>query len=141
MVFFGREDVRFEGVERLFNMSERLNLKGELDLKFANKELYYSDCNEIHPIQEKRRYKELVERFEEDFDFLVYHVIETNTTNGKILTFLFVTFDSREWLDHVLYDDNSIFVYTIRESRGWDRGEFEHVIVGENNGCLVRRVQ
>lgn len=54
----------------------------------------------------------IVREIEDDYNIVVYHVIENNTDFGKLLTMLYVSSEVEEWqYDEELFDSNCQFAY------------------------------
>ena len=82
-----KEAKKEEAVKRLEKLTKTFNLRPNNILKyFKEDKLYYSyiTCKgllgTIDTINYDKRYAEVVDRFEEEYDCLVYHVIETGNT-------------------------------------------------------------
>ncbi len=95
-----KEAKKEEAVKRLEELTKTFNLRPNNILKyFKEDKLYYSyiTCKgllgTIDTINYDKRYAEVVGRFEEEYDCLVYHVIET----GNTIALLFVSDNKEEW--------------------------------------------
>lgn len=56
--------------------------------------------------------KEIVKEIEDEYNIVVYHVIESNTSFGRLLTMLYVSSDDDEWqYDRELFESNCQFSY------------------------------
>lgn len=54
----------------------------------------------------------MVKEIEDEYNIVVYHVIESNTDFGRLLTMLYVSDSSDEWeLDDELFDSNCQYAY------------------------------
>ena len=107
-----RTKMKQEAIRRML----KLNLMDDVMKYFIDEDkLYYSErVNSQFPdllyyLDNKPDYVEKVKEFEERTGYLVYHVIETITTFGKILDFLFVSKYEDDW-EYELEDYDGKFI-------------------------------
>lgn len=101
-----KEAKKEEAVKRLEELTKTFNLRPNNILKyFKEDKIYYSyiTCKgllgTIDTINYDKRYAEVVDRFEEEYDCLAYHVIET----GNTIALLFVSDNKEEWEFETLF--------------------------------------
>ncbi|GEM_PF-201658 len=88
-----------EAIKRLMALEKLFGLNPKVRKYFEDGKLYYSYLTgggyigSIDTINYDKRYADIVDQFEEQTDYLVYHVIEHNHT----LSLLFVNDDYTEW--------------------------------------------
>ena len=108
-----KEAKKEEAIKRLEELTEKFNLRPNILKYFKEDKLYYSyiTCNgllgTIDTINYDKWYAEVVDRFEEEYDCLVYHVIET----GNTIALLFVSDNKEEWEFETLCCGQYVFAY------------------------------
>lgn len=72
----------------------------------------------IDTISYDKKYEKLVKEFENEYDTVVYHCIESKTVFGNFLTMLYVGRDKDEWSGERPFSDGLVManVYNLDES-------------------------
>lgn len=131
------EEKKQEGLKRLHALAVRFDLGEALEGYFREDKLYYSYAYSMDTIQYDKRYAEAVKRFEKVYDCLVYHVIETETAFGTLLSLLFVSGHRSDWKAEKLSGDR-ILSYSFVVENGWNTGEFGSITMAAPMGYLMR---
>ena len=107
-----RNKMKTEAIRRL----KKLNVINDVVSLFENEDrLYYSKRQNsqfpavLYFLENKDEYVQMVKDFEKETGYLVYHVIETRTSFGKILDFLFVSKYEEDW-EYELEEGNGRFI-------------------------------
>lgn len=87
-----REEMKQEAIRRMKVLKMHPNPIREFQ---KEDKLNYSLCGMLYWIDEDQ--KKMVKEFEEEYGCVVYHVIQTSTTIGKMLSFLYVSKNKEEW--------------------------------------------
>ena len=135
-----KEAKKEEAVKRLEELTKTFNLRPNNILKyFKEDKIYYSyitckgPLGTIDTINYDKRYAEVVDRFEEEYDCLVYHVIET----GNTIALLFVSDNKEEWEFETLFCGQYVFAYVCNFDNP-DYSEFGDIIISSFKGALIR---
>lgn len=132
-----KEEKKQEAIRRLHVLADRFNLGAKLENYFNQDRLYYSYGYSMDTIHYDESYAESVKEFEEQYQCLVYHAIETGTQFGKMLSFLYVSDNRANWPAEEVAGD-TIMSYTYIIEDGWDEGEFGDIRLGSPMGYLMR---
>lgn len=133
-----KEKMITEGLKRIKNLETEFGLRPNIYKYFNEGKLYYSylisgiiGC--IDTINYDGRYAKIVEEFEKQYGYLVYHVIET----GNTIALLYVGCDEEEWEWERLLDKQYLasYVYNLDNPQ---LSEFGDIVVGSSDGALVR---
>lgn len=142
---FGEEQF-IEAIRRLEGF-EKLGGNPKLAKYFKEHKLYYSyltfgqtmGC--IDTITYDEAYAKRIEKFQkENPDKLVYHVIESKTAYGTMLSILYVGEDKEEWCTERLTDTPMgycMFSYVVNLDNE-KRSEYGDIFVTVDNGAIIR---
>ena len=134
-----KEAKKEETVKRLEELTKTFNLRPNILKYFKEDKLYYSyiTCKgllgTIDTINYDKRYAEVVDRFAEEYDCLVYHVIET----GNTIALLFVSDNKEGWEFETLCCGQYVFAYVCNFDNP-DYSEFWDIIISSFKGALIR---
>lgn len=134
-----KEAKKEEAVKRLEELTKTFNLRPNILKYFKEDKLYYSyiTCKgllgTIDTINYDKRYAEVVDRFAEEYDCLVYHVIET----GNTIALLFVSNNKEGWEFETLCCGQYVFAYVCNFDNP-DYSEFWDIIISSFKGALIR---
>ncbi len=131
-----------EALIRMEQLTKALGLNPHLLEYLREGKIYYSymvsgmfGC--IDTIDYDPSNAEAVQKFEHKNGAYVYHVIESETTKGKVLSFLYVSKEKYEedW-EFQRYWDGYIASYVYMKDSGF--GEFGDIVITSDNGAIVR---
>jgi len=138
----GTKKQKEEALLRLKELTETFDLNPKITRYFQEDRLYYSylvsgmfGC--IDTINYDPSYAEAVQKFEKATGSMVYHVIESETMFGKMLSMLYVSSEENEddWpAEHPEEDYISAYVWNLEENFG----EYGDVFLTSDNGALLR---
>lgn len=138
-------EVRNEAVNRIKALIDRHNLNPKVLKYFQDGKVYYSYLTamgfigSIDNITYDDSYVQAVKAFEgEHPGYFVYHIIETKSACGILLSILYVSNDEEDWESESL-DDNSIMSYVMNLSVP-KFSEFGYITIDGfgNSGALIR---
>lgn len=139
-------EIKEEAINRIKTLTEKCNLNPNVLKYFKEGKKYYSYLTaggylgSIDTISYDRAYEDAVKKFEMEYsNFLVYHVIETITAHGKLLSLLYVSNEKEDWESERLQSDNFIMSYVLNLDNP-KLSEFGYIAIdafGES-GALVR---
>lgn len=95
--------MRLEANTRIKILIDNIGLNPKISTYFTEGRLYYSYITaggiigSIDTISYNPKYESVFKDFEKEYDTLVYHCIESNTSFGNFLTMLYVGRDKDEW--------------------------------------------
>lgn len=82
--------------------------------------------------------KEMIEKFEEKWEGVVYHVIMTETTMGRMYSLLYVSKHTEEWeMDRADIQKERVFVYVVNNDMP-DFSEFGIIGIRPSFGGVIR---
>lgn len=82
--------------------------------------------------------KEMIEKFEEKWEGVVYHVILTETTIGRMYSLLYVSKHTEEWeMDLADIQEERVFVYVVNKDMP-DFSEFGTIGIRPSFGGVIR---
>lgn len=82
--------------------------------------------------------KEMVKKFEEEREGVVYHVIMTETTMGRMYSLLYVSKHTEEWeMDRADIHEERVFVYVVNKDMP-DFSEFGTIGIRPSFGGVIR---
>lgn len=118
------EEMKSEGLERIEFWIKNFGLNPNIYNYFSEDRLYYSYLTaggfigSIDTISYDKKYEKLVKEFENEYDTVVYHCIESKTVFGNFLTMLYVGRDKDEWSGERPFLDGLVManVYNLDES-------------------------
>lgn len=118
------EEMKSEALERIKFWIEKFGLNPNIYDYFKAGRLYYSYLTaggllgSIDTISYDKKYERLVKEFENEYDTVVYHCIESKTVFGNSLTMLYVGRDKDEWSAERTSSDGFVManVYNLDES-------------------------
>ena len=132
-----------EGINRLTKLTDVFGLNPKLVQYLEEGHLYYSymvlgmfGC--IDTIEYEEGYAQVCKEFEEEKGAYVYHVIESDTPFGKMLTMLHVSSEENEmdW-EAERISGNFILAYVYNLTQAF--GEYGGVLLTSDNGALLRK--
>lgn len=133
-----------EVIKRLEIIEKEYNLHKNVLKEFKEDEtVYYSEdrggvfSGILYWLRNKEEYIEIVKNIEEKEDIYVYHCILKHTTDGDVLTMLYVSKHLDEWnLDRndLLTGNILVYVYNISDEQN---AEFGYVDITGVNGGLT----
>lgn len=140
-----KTEIKEEAINRIKTLIEKCNLNPNVLKYFNEDKVYYSYLTggflgSIDTISYDKNYEKSVKEFETKHpDCLVYHAIESITTQGKLLSLLYVSDDKEEWETERLESNNSIMSYVFNLDNP-DLSEFGCIIIDGfmESGALVR---
>ena len=132
-----KEEKKQEAFRRLHALAEQFSLGPNLEKYFSQDRLYYSYGYSMDTIHYDESYAESAKAFEQQYQCLVYHAIEAETSFGKMLSFLYVGNDKEDWKVEEL-TGKTIMSYTYIIEGGWDEGEFGYIRLDSPMGYLMR---
>lgn len=139
-------EIKDEGINRIKTLIEKCNLNPNVLKYFNEDKVYYSYLTaggflgSIDIISYDKTYEQAVKEFETKHpNYLVYHAIESITTQGKLLSLLYVSDDKEEWESERLQSDNFIMSYVLNLDNP-DLSEFGYIAIDGfmESGALVR---
>lgn len=118
------EEMKSEALDRIDFWIKNLGLNPNIYGYFKEGRLYYSYLTaggfigSIDTISYDEKYEMLVKEFENDYDTVVYHCIESKTVFGNSLTMLYIGRDKDEWSAERPFSDGLVManVYNLDES-------------------------
>ena len=127
-----------EGLLRLKELEVAFDLRTNIYKYFKEGKLYYSylvgglvGC--IDTINYDERYTKVVKEFEETYDYVAYHVIES----AGSIALLYVSDDEEDWEEERLFDNTYISVY-VHNFESPESSEFGDIVVSSSEGALIR---
>lgn len=130
-----KEDKKKEAYRRMTEL--QLNINGIQEF-MKEDVLNISWCGSLIHLDDEQTAK--VQKFEEKYDVLVYHVIQNDTYLGTMLTLLFVSDQPREWeQDRAYVKARNPFAYVVNLDDD-TQSEFGSVQVETHAGVIVRTV-
>ena len=133
-----KDKMRTEALKRIKELEKEFILRPNIYKYFNEGNLYYSYLNLgirgcIDTINYDKRYARVVDMFEEEYEYLVYHVIET----GNTIALLYVGKNEEDWECERLFDNQYLpaYVYNFNDP---DCSEFGDIVVSSNAGALTR---
>ena len=133
-----------EVIKRLKILEQDYNLHKKVLKEFKEDEtIYYSEningtfAGILYWLRNKKEYIEIVKNIEEKEDIFVYHCILKHTTDGDVLTMLYVSKYIEEWeIDHNDLKTGNILVY-VHNLSDEQNAEFGYVDITGVNGGLT----
>lgn len=118
------EEMKSEALERIKFWIKNLGLNPNIYDYFKVGKLYYSYLTaggfigSIDTISYDKKYERLVKEFENEYDTVVYHCIESKTVFGNSLAMLYVGRDKDEWSAERPFSDGFVManVHNLDES-------------------------
>lgn len=115
-----KTEIKDEAANRIKTLIEKCNLNPNTLKYFKEGKVYYSYLTaggfmgSIDTISYDKNYEMALKKFEMKHpDCLVYHAIESITTQGKVLSLLYVSDDKEEWGMERLGNNNCIMSYVL----------------------------
>jgi hypothetical protein len=133
------EEKKAEALQRIAQLVNSLGLNPNVEGYFREGKLYYSYLTaggfmgSIDNIEYDERFPKVVAEFEESYDFLVYHVLET----GSSLSLLFVGNHKEDWPTETLFNDKYIQAYVYNFDIP-EYSEFGDIALSSLQGALIR---
>lgn len=128
-----KEDKKKEAYRRMTEL--QLNINGIQEFMKEDRLNISSGGSLMHLDDEQTA---IVQRFEEKYDVLVYHVIQNDTYLGTLLTLLFVSDEPEEWeQDRAYVKARNPLAYVINLDDE-TQSEFGSVKVETHAGVMVR---
>jgi len=104
----------------------------------ANEQINYSFSNFAFLYWLDEDMEKRVHRFEEEYGYRVYHVIDSRTSIGRMLSYLYVSSNEEEWeLDRQDLKDGYPFVY-VENVDNEILSEFGNIGIELRNGGVIR---
>lgn len=136
------EEMKSEALDRIDFWIKSFGLNPNIYGYFKEGRLYYSYLTaggfigSIDTISYDKKYEKLVKEFEDDYDTVVYHCIESKTVFGNSLIMLYIGRDKDEWSAERPFSDGFVManVYNLDE----DDNEIGLVKFEAYQGALVR---
>ena len=129
-----KEQMKQEALARM----KLLKLYSVLLEDFEDREISYSEGEFGRLYRVKRKVEEVVQKFENRTGYLVYHVINNDTSIGHMLTLLYVSTEMDEWAaDKQDLQEGCPLAY-VENLTYPDCSEFGSVGVKPFNGGVVR---
>lgn len=133
-----------EVIKRLEIIEKQYNLHKNVLKEFReNETIYYSEdrggafSGILYWLRNKEEYIEIVKNIEEKEDIFVYHCILKHTTDGDILTMLYISKYIEEWeIDHNDLTTGNVLVY-VYNLEDVQNAEFGYVDITGVNGGLT----
>ena len=128
-----KEKQKAEAVERMNQLGMSPEIIKEFEDGILNQSesegfLYFLDSEE----------QARVDKFEEKYGCLVYHVIHDYSWFGELLTLMYVSADEEEWEeDRKMLEDGEAYAYVINLEEEW-LSEFGCVCIEPSDGGLYR---
>lgn len=141
-----RKEIKEEAINRIKTLIKKCNLNPNVMRYFQEDKVYYSYLTagryigSIDTIFYEKDYEQAVKKFEKKHpNYLVYHAIESITTQGKFLSLLYVSDDKEEWESERIEGNNSIMSYVLNFDIP-DYSEFGYIVIDRymESGALVR---
>lgn len=141
-----RKEIKEEAINRIKTLIKKCNLNPNVMRYFQEDKVYYSYLTagrfigSIDTISYEKDYEQAVKKFEKKHpNYLVYHAIESITTQGKFLSLLYVSDDKEEWKSERIEGNNSIMSYVLNFDIP-DYSEFGYIVIDRymESGALVR---
>lgn len=141
-----RKEIKDEAINRINTLIKKCNLNQNVLRYFQEGRVYYSYLaaggfiGSIDAISYEKDYEQAVKKFEKNYpNYLVYHALESITTQGKFLSLLFVSDDKKEWEGERIGSNNSIMSYVLNFGNP-DFSEFGYITIDRymESGALVR---
>lgn len=139
-------EIKEEAINRIKALIEKCNLNQKVMKYFNEGKVYYSYLTaggfmgSIDTISYDKDYEKAVKDFEDKHpDCIVYHAIESITTQGKLLSLLYVSSDKEDWESEILESNSSIMSYVLNIDNP-DLSEFGYITIDSfmESGALVR---
>ena len=115
-------DIRKEALKRIETLEGECGLNVNLVKKFKNGEVLYSyvtpqkQLGRMRKLSSNKEYERIIKNFEkENENYIVYHVIHSETYVGDILSILFVSDQPDEWEMERL-ENGYIYAYSVNLS-------------------------
>ena len=140
-----KTEIKEEAINRIKTLIEKCNLNPNVLKYFNEGKVYYSYLTaggfmgSIDTISYDKNYEKAVKDFEAKHpDYIVYHAIESITTQGKLLSLLYVSENKEDWESESL-ENNSIMSYVLNVDNP-KLSEFGFISVNGfmESGALVR---
>lgn len=135
------EKKKEEALKRMQKICEVFDLGFNLVGYLRQDKIYYSYAYSMDTISYDSRYPVFVKKFEEQYNCFVYHVVEANTSLGKMLSLLYVSDNESDWFGQEL-NNESIMAYTFiledDDSSCWFDGDFGFIGLSSPLGYLAR---
>lgn len=140
-----KTEIKDEAINRIKTLIEKCNLNPNVLKYFNEGKVYYSYLTaggfmgSIDTISYDKNYEKAVKDFEAKHpDYIVYHAIESITTQGKLLSLLYVSENKEDWESESL-ENNSIMSYVLNVDNP-KLSEFGFISVNGfmESGALVR---
>lgn len=127
------EDVKVEAIKRL----EALNVLPNVIKDFKEGVINESErCGILYWLNDQE--KEMVKKFEEEHEGIVYHVIHQQTNIGELYNLLYVNVEDEEWeMDADDLREGRVLAYVINKTYP-DNSEFGSIGVKGATGGVVR---
>ena len=141
-----KAEIKHEAINRINTLIEKCNLNSNVLKYFIEGKVYYSYLTangfmgSIDTVSYDKNYEKAVKDFETKHpNYQVYHVIESITTQGKLLSLLYVSDDKEAWESERLESDNSIMSYVLNIDN-FELSEFGYIAIDKfmESGALVR---
>lgn len=141
-----KTEIKNEAINRINTLIEKCKLNPNVWKYFKEDKVYYSYLTaggfmgSIDTISYDKNYEQAVKEFEKKHpDCLVYHAIESITTQGKLLSLLYVSNDKEDWETERLESDNNIMSYVFNLDNP-NLSEFGYITIDAfmESGALVR---
>jgi hypothetical protein len=135
-----KEQIKLEAIRRM----KKLKLFDQIIKEFEEENILYKSENGgiLYWLDDKE--KAVVKEFEnkiKEFNGLVYHVIARNTSEGKLLTMLFVSSDESPELFDDNISNNIIYTYIDAGSTEWTSEFGTEYISPRFGGLVIPRVE
>ena len=141
-----KTEIKNEAINRINALIEKCKLNPNVLKYFKEDKVYYSYLTasgfmgSIDTISYDKDYEQAVRDFEDKHpDCIVYHAIESITTQGKLLSLLYVSSDKEDWESERLESNSSIMSYVLNIDNP-DLSEFGYIAIDGfmKSGALVR---
>lgn len=129
------EKMKDEAIQRM----RILKLYSTVQQDFAaNEQIYYSFSNFGFLYRLDKAMEERVRRFEKEYGYLVYHVIDNPTSIGRMHSYLYVSSNEEEWAqDQQDLKDGCPIVY-VENVDDEILSEFGSIGIEPRNGGVIR---
>lgn len=138
-------DIRKEALKRIETLEKECGLSVNLAERFKNGEVLYSCATpqkrlgRMRKLSSNKKYERIVKTFEkENENYIVYHVVHSETYMGDILSILFVSDEPDEWEMERL-ENGYIYAYCVNLSCP-ELSEYGDIFIEEyDNGTSLTR--
>lgn len=131
------EDLRNKQVEEAVNRMKMLHILPRTVQEFKSGVINRSEeIGLLYWLDDSE--KEMIEKFEEKWEGVVYHVILTETTMGRMYSLLYVSKHTEEWeMDRADIQEERVFVYVVNKDMP-DCSEFGIIGIRPSFGGVIR---